>query len=399
MEDSILNDPNITRIQLPRKTIPRVGTAHISQQSVDLAESVIRALKPDSVAVELCDARLQSLKNPDRWKNTNILKVIKDGKSYVLLAQLMLAAFQKRLGSQVNIKPGAEMLKAYSVAEEIGSKGVAVDREVSITLKRCWASLSVRDAIKLIYTLVRGLLQKTEVSAEEIERLKTNDALESLMSDFSKALPGVRKALIDERDLYLAHEIKNSPGQNIVAVIGAAHVPGIIKVIENDYSIEELKVTPKKKLLTKIIGYSIPAIFIISLIYGFVVMGSGTSFAMLKAWFWITGCCGALGAALAGGHPITVILAFIAAPFASLHPLIAAGWVAGLVEASVRQPRVSDLENITTDISTVSGAYRNRVSRALLVVAFTNLFVLAGMVIGTQQVIEIAAEVKEAGDK
>lgn len=379
--------PNVDRLSLGEKTIYIIGTAHVSQDSADLAREVINDLKPSSVAVELCDSRMRSLKNPDRWKNTNIVDVIRQGRTYALIAQLMLASFQKRLGHKLNVKPGSEMLAAVEAAEANNAAIVLADRDISITLKRTWAAIGVIRAFKLIYQIVKGLFEKHEISQDEIERLKSKDALSELMSEFSEAMPTVRVALIDERDRFLAAQIKSAPGPLVVAVVGAAHVPGISKYIDEETDLEPLMQLPRKGKAAAIMGWSIPALIVASLIYSFVVAGSDTARDMLVAWFWITGLSGAMGAAVAAAHPFTVLAAFLAAPIASLNPFIAAGWVAGIVEAVVRKPRVSDLENIADDLASLKGIYSNHVSRTLLIVASTNIFVMIGMALGAREIL------------
>ena len=384
-------EPNVDKLVLDGRTIYLVGTAHVSESSSALVERVISQIQPATVAIELCEGRYRSLQDPDRWKNTNIVTVIREGRANILLAQLMLAAFQKKIAGKLSIRPGAEMLRAASAAERIGAKLTMCDRDISVTLKRTWAGVGFIGMMKLIYAMVSGLFIKQEIASDEIERLKSSDALEELMREFTEALPDVRTSLIDERDQYLAMKIKSSPGESIVAVVGAAHIPGIKKWIEKDVDLAPISIIPKKSIATQIFGWSIPAFFAASLVYSFLVLGSDTSAAMFRAWFWMTGLFGALGAALAQAHPLTVVSAFLAAPFASLNPFIAAGWVAGLVEAIIRKPRVGDLENIANDMSSVRGVFANRVSKTLLIVAFTNIFVMVGMVVGVKQVVSIAS--------
>ncbi|RMG39308.1 MAG: TraB family protein, partial [Candidatus Dadabacteria bacterium] len=198
-----LPDDNVELIRLDHKIIFLVGTAHISKKSAELVSDVIEQVRPDSVAVELCHSRYQSLKDPDRWKNMDIVSVIREGRAYVLVAHLLLASFQKKLGDQLDIKPGIEMLKAVEAAEKAGAETVLADRDVRITLKRIWASLDIWSMSKLIATMLGATISDTKIDEAEIERLKSADALEEAMREFSESLPKVRTALIDERDKYL----------------------------------------------------------------------------------------------------------------------------------------------------------------------------------------------------
>jgi len=364
---------NVDLIELGERKIYLVGTAHVSKASVELAEKTIRDVMPDSVAIELCDSRYQSLQDPDRWKNTDIVKVIKDGKVYVLMAQLMLAAFQKKLGEHLQVKPGAEMMHAANIARELNSNIVLADRDVKTTLKRTWATLSFWSMCKVLFGMLMGLFSNEKMDAEEIERLKSSDALNQLLDDFSKTLPDVRRPLIDERDQYLAAKISSAPGKSVVAVIGAGHVPGIKKWLDKEVDLVALEVIPDKKLSSKILAWLMPGLLVLFIALGFMNSGMSKSVEMLSTWIWINALLAGIGAALALAHPLTILAAALAAPFTAAHPLLASGWVAGLVEASLKKPRVSDLETVADDISTMKGIWSNRVSRILLIVCLTNL--------------------------
>ncbi len=373
---------NVDLIRLGERSIYLVGTAHISKKSTELAESVIREVKPDTVAIELCEPRYQSLQDPDRWKKTDVVSVIRAGKAYVLMAQLMLAGFQKKLGQQLDVKPGAEMLAAAQVAKEVGANLVFADREVRTTLKRTWANLSFGSTLKLCSAMGSGLFSDEKISEEEIERMKSSDALHELMREFSAKLPEVRETLIDERDKYLTAKVQNAPGKTIVAVVGAGHVPGMLSLFGNEIDTAPLDIIPPKGRISRILAWTIPAIVLGLVIWGFFTSGAGASMQMVSAWFWINGLFAAFGAALALPHPLTILSAFVSAPFTSLNPFIASGWVAGLVEAMLRKPLVSDFESIADDIVTMKGIWSNRVSRILLVVAMTNIFGSLGALFG-----------------
>lgn len=375
------------------KEIYVVGTAHISNESVNLVQEVVEEVLPETVAVELCDGRLRSLKDPDRWKNTNLVTVIRQGKAHILLAQLLLAGYQKKIGKNLAIRPGAEMMAAVQLAEDRKLNVVLADRDINTTLKRTWASLGVISLCKLSFSTLRSMLDKEgTVTEEEIERLKSSDALAEVMREFSEALPQVRTALIDERDLFLTESIRTAPGKKIVAVVGAAHVPGIIANINSPVDMEEISTPPKKSIWKKLLGWSLPVFIVVGMVYSFVTAGSETFTEIFKTWFWFTAIFGALGAAVVRAHPLTTISAFISAPFAALNPFIAAGWIAGLVEAVVRKPQVKDLETIVDDMATIPGMLRNRVSRTLVIVASTNLFVMLGMTVAGYKVYHLATD-------
>ena len=377
---------NIDRIDLDGRAIYLVGTAHVSASSAELVSSVIGGVRPDAVAVELCESRFQSLQDPDRWRNTDILTVLREGRGYVLLAQLLLAAFQKKLGGKLNVKPGAEMVRAMEAAREYGAALVLADRDVRITLKRTWASLGFLSMFKLLFSTAGGLLDENQIEEQDIERLKTADALAEVMREFAEAFPSVRRTLIEERDQYLAMKIKHAPGSTVVAVVGAGHVTGILKWFDQEIALAPLEIIPPPKLHKRILSWLIPGLVVAMIIYGAIGLGPKTSFDMLSTWFWINGVFAASGALLAFAHPLAILTAFVAAPFTALHPLLASGWVAGIVEAILRKPRVADLASIADDAGSLRGWWRNRATRILQVMALTNLTGSIGTFVGAWMV-------------
>jgi pheromone shutdown-related protein TraB len=373
---------NVDRIELGGKIVYLVGTAHVSRSSADLTEEVIREVRPDAVAVELCSARYESMKDPDRWKKTDIVQVIREGRAFVLMAQLILAAFQRKLGKELNIAPGAEMQRALNVATDLGIPTILADRDIRTTLKRTWATLGFRSCCTILIGILGGLFSSEKIDEAEIERLKSSDALEELMKDFTATLPTVRTALIDERDRYLASKIESAEGKTVVAIVGAGHVPGIKRWLGQTTDRAALEIIPPPSLTGRIIGWLVPASLIGLIFYGFLSAGAATSVDMLGTWAWTTGFWAALGSLVALAHPLTIGATFVVAPFASANPFIASGWIAGLVEAMIRRPTVGDFETIGDDISTIRGIWKNRVSRVLLVMITTNVLGSLGTIIG-----------------
>jgi pheromone shutdown-related protein TraB len=381
---------NVDVIQLAGKTIHLVGTAHVSRKSADLVESTIRTVRPDAVAVELCAARHESIRDPDRWKKTDIVRVIREGRAYVLMAQLILAAFQRKIGRELDVKPGEEMIRALGAAEEVGAHVILADRDIRTTLKRTWSTIGFRSLMTICASALGGLFGNEKIDAAEVERLKSTDALEEVMKDFTATLPAVRVALIDERDQYLANSIAGAAGNTIVAVVGAGHVPGIKRWIGQTIDRAKLDEVPPPPLSRQIIGWSIPTVLVALIVYGFISAGSGTSIDMLEAWAWTTSIWAALGAVVALAHPLTIVATFLVAPFAAANPFIASGWIAGLVEAMIRKPTVGDFDSIGDDLTSIRGVWRNRVSRILLVMITTNLLGSLGTILGLSKLWSIA---------
>lgn len=382
-------EKNLDLLKLGDKNIYLLGTAHVSQESVELVEKTIASIKPESVAIELCESRYSAFRDPDRWKKLDLYSVIKSGRSHVLLVQLLLAGYQKKLAKDLNIKPGAEMLAAAKSAEANNAQIVLADREVKTTLKRTWANLGAWSMFKVIGAMLESVFTDQKVSAEEIERLKGADALEEVMGEFAKAFPDVRTSLIDERDQYLAQRIKNAPGKNIVAVVGAGHVPGIKKYITAEIDLSLLENIPEPSALKKSLPWLLPAVVVLLILTGFLFIDSETGLKMVIIWTVVNFISAGLGALLALAHPLTILAAALSAPLTTIHPFLASGWVAGLVEAIIRKPLVQDLENIADDASSIRGFYKNRALRILLVIITTNLLGSIGMLIGVERILSI----------
>ena len=368
-----------TRVELEGKTVYIVGTAHVSAKSVQDVREAVAAVKPDVVAIELCEPRYQGLVKKEAWRHTNVFQVIRQGKAMFLLAQLVMQSFYRRLGRHLEVEPGAEMMAGAACAEETGAKLELIDRRIDVTLKRVWRHLGFWHRVKLFGLLVEAVFTSDEIGNEDIEALKKQDQLEALMGQMGKAFPEIKKRLIDERDVYLAQKLRATPGHCIVAVVGAGHVPGMLKAIQSDVPVAELESLPPPSKWSKIWPWLIPAGVLALIAWGFFQGGAERGIDSIAIWVGVTGTLAALGALLAWPHPLTVLSAFLAAPLTTLHPALAAGWVAGLVEAWIRPPSVGDFEALPEAMESLRKFVRNPVVRILLVVVTTNV----GASIGT----------------
>jgi len=369
----------IHRLDFENKEIILLGTAHVSKESAQLVKDVIEEEKPETVSVELCESRYQAIRQKEMWQDTDIVKVIREKKTFLLLANLLLASFQKRIAKKLNIKPGQEMIQAIETSEAVGAKIHLADRDIRITLSRTWRTMGLWSKLKLFFQLILSIGEVDEISEEDIEKIKQKDVLETLLADVGKSFPVVKDILIDERDRYLAHKIRTAPGNKIVAVVGAGHVPGIKKYWNADVDIKTLDHLPPKGKTISILKWIIPAVILTLFVAGFFYGGAATGKEMIKYWLLANGILAGLGAAIAFAHPLTILSSVLAAPLTSLNPMIAAGWVSGLVEAFSRKPKVRDIESLPEDILSIRGFWKNKVTRILLVVVFTNM----GSSIGT----------------
>jgi pheromone shutdown-related protein TraB len=381
----------VHQLRFEGKEITLVGTAHISKESADLVSRVIEETKPDTVCVELCQSRYDSLTQKKKWENTDLLKVIKDKKAFLLLSNLLLASFQRKIGQKLGIRPGEEILQAIRSAEAAGAVVHLADRDIRITLSRTWRLMGFWKKTKLLTEILSSVWEVDEITQEQIEEMKKKDVLDALLSEIGEVLPEVRRILIDERDQYLSHKIRHAPGNRIAAVVGAGHVPGILSSWDKEVDLASLEQLPPKGKLGKILGWGIPAFIVGLILFGFLYAGMTATAQMVKWWTLTTAVLAALGAAAALGHPLTILSAAAAAPFTTLHPLIAAGWVSGLVEAAIAKPKVKDFESLLDDIASVKGFWRNKITRILLVVVFTNLGASLGTFVAIPLMVKVLA--------
>jgi len=373
---------SVTVLKNGDTTIYLVGTAHISERSVQDVEQVIETVRPDTVCVELCEARFKAITDDDRWKKLDVFTVIKEGKTLFLLANLALGAYQRKLGEQLGVKPGAEMLAGIKKAEEVGAQLELADRDVHITLKRTWANLSFFQKMKLIGAMVGGLTTREEISEEEIEKLKERDHLSEMMEEFARVMPQVKEPLIDERDQYLMNSIENAPGKSVVAIVGAGHVQGMTTHLGNEIDREALEVIPTRSGWMKSLKWVIPLLILGAFAWGVSQKEISTVEHMLKAWIIPNAVVCALFTLIAGGKLGSIVVAFVASPITSLNPLLGAGMVVGLVEAWLRKPTVADCERINEDVRSLRGIYKNAFTRVLLVTVMSTMGSAIGAWIG-----------------
>lgn len=363
------------------KTVILVGTAHISQESVELVEKVIRQEQPDYVCLELDDKRYQAITQKKQWEALDLKAIIKNKQLSTLLVSLLMASYQKRLGGKLGVQPGAELLMAANTAKELQIPISLCDRDVRITLRRAWKSTSFFKKGYLLASLLASMFDKSEISEEKLSELKQKDVLTELMEEMGDALPDLKRVLIDERDLYLVEKIKSAPGKQIVAVVGAGHVAGMLKLFKQDNKekIEKVTLIPPVSKGYKIAGWSIPLLIIGSL--GLIAVQKGAAVAGDNIIYWIlaNGIPAAIGALLALAHPLTTLSAFASAPLTSLTPVIGAGYVTAFVQVLTCPPVVKEFETAGEDIGTVKGWWKNRLLRVFLVFLLTGF----GSAIGT----------------
>ena len=372
-----------------------VGTAHISEDSVKEVKEVIKEYSPDIVAVELCKRRYDSITKKDSWEEKPVTTLLKGNNAYFMLAQTFLSSIQRKLGKEYGVEPGSEMIAALDVAKENKLEVALVDRDISVTLKRAWKKMGIREKFRLIWEFLKAIVGYDEEELEELdlEEIMDQDVISSMMDEFGKIAPSVTDVLIHERDEYIARKILNESRKGkVVAVVGAGHLKGIQKHLNNpneELDLKELEFVPKKKFsILKVIGYAIPVIFAIMLVYIIFTGGLEKGLFALGMWFLVNGSLSAIGTIIARAHPLTWLTAFVAAPLTSLNPAIAAGWVAGWVEAKLRTPKIKDFKELGK-IESLGEFWKNRVIKLLLVVALANVGSMIGTVVALPYLVSL----------
>lgn len=372
-------------LELNNRKITLIGTAHVSAESISEVENVISDVKPDCVAIELDEKRYESITNPDKYRELDIIKVLKRKEGFLLLANIVMASFQKRMGKNTGVKPGEEMVAAINKAKELNIPTALVDRPIQITFRRAWKKTSAYGKTQLLSALLASGFSKDEISSEEIENLKQSSEMDSMMKELSELMPAVKQVLIDERDQYLASHIWKAEGNNIVAVLGAGHLPGVEahlkKIAENQASTDtsEIASIPESGIFSKIMMWLIPALIVAVIAFGFYIGGKDAGSKMALNWILWNGILAGLGALIAGGNPLTILVSFVGAPVTSLCPFIGVGIVAGIVQAAICKPQVKDLETLSDDAGSIKGFYKNKILRVLLVFLLSSV----GSSIGT----------------
>jgi pheromone shutdown-related protein TraB len=366
-----------------------VGTAHVSRESVDLVRELIERERPDCVCIELDAQRYEALTQRRRWEELDLREITRKRQLAPLLANLVLAAYQKKLGGSLGVLPGSELVAAAQAAEALGIPVALCDRDVRVTLRRVWAQLSLWKKSLLLGALAQSVLDRPELDEATLRRLRDQDVLSELMRELGEALPGAKTALIDERDAYLAQKIREAPGRRLVVVVGAGHVPGIRRALEarRPVDLEELSRIPTVSPWVKGIGWAVPALVLGALL----VLGlrEGAEAVGQNALFWVlaTGIPTTIGAALSLAHPAVVLSAFGVAPLTALHPLVGAGHVLAFLQAWLVPPMVRELESVADDAGSLRRWWGNRLLRIFLVFLLTTLGGSIGTYVGGVEIL------------
>lgn len=367
-----------------------VGTAHISKKSAELVREVIEKENPDTVCVELDEQRFKSLAEKKKWESLDLKQIIKNKQLPTLLINLLLSSYQKKLGEKLGVTPGVELLEAANTAKEKNIPLELCDRDVRITLKRAWRSMTFWQKTKFMTIGLASIFEKEEITEEKLDEIKEKDVLTEMMNELGKVMPVLKKVLIDERDLYLTQKMKNTDGKKIVSVVGAGHVEGICSTLVKDENVDlkSIEVVPKAGRVGLIIGWAIPVIILGSIATIGYMKGFDAAGSNLLFWILANGIPSSIGTMIAMGHPITIISAFLAAPLTSLSPLIGAGYVAAFVQTYFAPPVVKEFETVGKDVSKFSKWWSNKLLRIFLVFILCGLGSVVGTYVGAYEIIK-----------
>ncbi len=364
-----------------------VGTAHVSEKSVQEVVGKIEHMHPDIVAVELCLARYRAITGQEEEREIKISELLSGGKLYLLLVQWFLAYIQRKMGEEMGVKPGSEMLAAIEAAKKAGARVALVDRDISITIQRFWSAMSLLDKARLVWSLLPAAFGRGGDEEIDIDSITQDDIVSQMISEFRKISPGAANVLVDERDAFLARNLYLLSKQGrVLAVVGAGHREGITRHLEHPEKIpamERLNEKPGRKItLVKVLGVVFSLLILATV--ALVLITAQSSESMMEAlliWFVFTGGLSALGVLLARGHPLSALTALMVAWMTTLNPFVAAGWFAGMVEAWKIKPTVTDLKSLASADS-FSQMLENRLFKVIWVAALSNLGAMAGTFAG-----------------
>ena len=362
-----------------RECLTIIGTAHVSEESVNEVKDAIYEQQPDVVAIELDRGRYTKLKQQMMGIETDdtisVTQIIKENKVGLFFTSTLLGYFQSKIGEDVDVAPGSEMIGAIEASEDLEIPIALIDRDVNVTLQRALNKMGMMEKTKFAYGLLLSVFGFGDEEDVDIEDLKDSEKIDELMEMFKDEAPSVHEVLVHERDAYLAGRIMQLPQDKVIAVVGAGHKPGIMQYLDNPETIpnlesleiiEEKKGIPWLKIILALIPITFVVIFFLAYFSGINIAGNIYEFIIISM------IMGFVGSILSGSKIQSAIVGGLVAPLTIIHPLLAAGWFSGLTEAKFRKVKQSDIKNLTK-IESLRDLWNNNIFRILLVVVGTNL--------------------------
>ncbi|HEV7556570.1 MAG TPA: TraB/GumN family protein [Kofleriaceae bacterium] len=378
---------SVTELVRGATTFYLVGTAHVSRQSIDDVIATIEAVEPELVCVELDVKRHASLTKNDAFRELDVIAVIREGRAVYLVAQLALAAYQNKIGARLGVRPGAEMLAAIDAARARSLPVELIDRDIAVTLMRTWRNLGPMTRALLVISLAATLARGDANKPVDVEQLKEPKALSDMLAEIGRAMPQVKAPLIDERDQYMVSKLVElgEGKRSVIAVVGAAHVPGMVAYADETIVRGPLEQVPPPSRGWRVAGQLFPLAFLLVVVWGW-SRGDTSLARLMLGWILPTAIGAAVLTALVRGTPAAIATSLIVAPIAAIHPTLKTGQIAGVVQARFRPANAADRERLVTDLQSFRGFRTNPLSRALLVAAAAGLGTTIGFVVGVIRV-------------
>jgi len=382
-----LHSDNVTLLEYEGREILLVGTAHVSKRSVEEVRHVIRQVAPDAVCVELDASRYEALMDETHVSSFDVAEVVDQDRAGLFVASLLFAGFQKQLGDRLGVKPGAEMAAAAEAALERGAKVVLADRNIRTTLLRCYESLGLVDRVRIGAVLVMLPFAAADLDEVDVEALKSRETIGDVMTTFARQMPALQLPLIDERDRYLIARIRETDGPRIVAVVGAAHVPGMARYLREPIDLDALDRAPAKTARTlHDFGLPFASLGLLALAaFGPKAHAFSTAPAIARLLAGValpSAVVAALATVIAGGGAIAALAAFTTAPLTLAIPFLSLGKITGGLEARFRPPSHEDRLRAREDVLVPKLARRNGLLRPLLTAVFAPMGRTLGAFIG-----------------
>lgn len=379
---------NVNRLDYAGKTYYIVGTNHVSSESALLVTEVLETVRPDTVCIELDEKRYDAFENGNNWNELDIVQVFKQKKASMLLMQVFFSGFQKRLAMNLKEKVGGEVRVAIDYVKSEKKLLNLVDRDVNITFKKIWRSMSFREKVFLPIAFFESIDISDELTETELtEKLMEMDMVDSFLGQLKDRFPNIYQQMIGERDLYQVSKIRESSGEVIVVILGKAHAEGVLENFDTNVDREKLEKIPDKKFSDKVLEWIFPIVLVLLLSLGFFNGFESGMSQVIRLLLW-NGSCAALFTLFTLAHPLTILTSFITAPIGTFSPFLSVGMFSGIVEATLRKPVVKDFENLSSDIFNVKSYYKNRALRVLFIFVVASLGGVVGNIIAGFDIIK-----------
>jgi len=382
----------IHRFYYQEKEIILAGINYVSAESAEIIKEILDTEQPDTICLGLDTNRYYIISDPQGWKNTDIIHVLKNKKLLFLFIHLILVSFQRRVGKQLRARTEEEIIETIVQTRKAGAGLVLIDRDIRITFRRLWNMVGLKAKILLMIELTVALFNHKPIPEEDLERLRREGILMVVFKKFSKLFPQFKKVFIEERNQFLSQKIREAPGKKIIAIVGEEHIPGIQEEMNKEQDIQMLSKVPRRPRIFWGFAFLIP-VLLIGIIGTTFTISHSAGLRQMSSWILWNGILSSIGAAAGFAHPITVATAFFASPITSFLPLISISGVVLILEILIRRPTVGDFEKLAEGKFTVKGLWKNKVMRILLAAGLANVGSIVGSLLSSAHIIQLFMKV------